>query len=205
MVVLQFSGCMKRVHVLASPIFNNVSKNVIIMKKEIWRDIPNYEGVYQVSNFGRIKSLSRIVKTQRVNRMVSERILSQGFNKNGYMTIHFCKNKHKKTRRVHQLVAIAFLNHEPSGMKLVVHHIDGNKSNNHVGNLQIITQRENTSKYRKGLTSKYTGVSWFKNTNKWNAQIQIKGKTKYLGHFNNELQASKAYQKALSELLSRKQ
>jgi hypothetical protein len=105
-----------------------------------------------------------------------------------------------KTRTVHQLVAGAFLNHKPSRYELVINHKDFNRSNNNVDNLEIVTTRENANQKHLKSSSQYTGVSWDKNRNKWSSQIVINKKLKFLGRFINELDASKAYQKALKDL-----
>jgi hypothetical protein len=90
----------------------------------------------------------------------------------------------------------------PCGYERVVDHIDFNPLNNHVSNLQIISQRENRSKdtWRKNPASQYTGVSWHKASQKWRAQIGINGKKKGLGLFSSELEAHEAYQLALQNL-----
>jgi hypothetical protein len=101
---------------------------------------------------------------------------------------------------VHQLVAMAFLNHTPCGMNLVVDHINSNKLDNRVENLQLITQRENSSKDIKNKTSKYTGVSWCKHRGKWLSQIYLNKKTYNLGRFNCELSAHLAYINKLKQI-----
>ncbi|MCP4354353.1 MAG: hypothetical protein GY793_01730 [Proteobacteria bacterium] len=169
--------------------------------KEIFKDIPNYEGLYQISNLGRVKSLKRISFSKRHNkyRTISERMLKQSIS--GRYKIVALNNCGKlKSFRVHQLVAIKFLNHKPNRCKLVVDHIDNNPLNNNVSNLQIITNRENTSKDRKNGTSKYIGVSWCKRSKKWIAYITINGKNKNLGSYDCELNASIAYNAALIKL-----
>ena len=165
---------------------------------EIFKDIPNYEGVYQVSNLGRVK---RIFKGGR-----------EKFNKltklnNGYLAVQLSLNNKGKIFQVHQLVAMAFLNHKPCGHLLVVDHIDNNPLNNALSNLQVITHRKNVSKINKrnkAYSSQYTGVTWHKVARKWISQIQINGKTKYLGLFSDELDAYKAYEKTLNENLTYK-
>jgi hypothetical protein len=158
------------------------------MIEEIWKDIPGYEGIYQVSDLGNVKSL----------RFNKEKILKPGVNGSGYYTVVLCKGK-RKTKKVHKLVAMAFLNHNPDGYKLVVDHKDNDKLNNILSNLQLISQRENSSKDKKG-TSKHTGVSWDKERNKWKSSISINGKLKNLGRFNCELAAHHAYEKKLDEI-----
>ena len=166
---------------------------------EIWKSIEGCED-YEISNLGRVKSLARTVIFSD-GRVVSrkEKFLKLSVNDRGYLIVSLCKDTKSKTKKVHQLVAIAFLNHTPDGNKLVIDHIDNNPLNNKLGNLQIITHRENTSKDRKG-SSQYTGVSWHKPCKKWIARIYINGKSKNLGRFKDELEAAKAYQTALKEL-----
>ena len=116
------------------------------MQNEVWKDIPNYEGMYQVSNFGNVKSLSRKICNHRGCYISKEIILKYGIDKKGYKTVALCKESKLVTFRVHKLVAITFLNHIPCGYKLVIDHIDENPLNNNVENLQLITQRENAVK-----------------------------------------------------------
>lgn len=169
-------------------------------QKEIWKDIPNYEGYYQVSNIGRVKSLERKVKGKG-ERLISEKILKPYYTGGGYDAVALMKNGIKKTSQIHKLVAIAFLGHKPCGHNQVVDHIDNNKLNNRLDNLQLTTQRHNLSKDRKGGTSKYTGVSWDRNANKWVAKIRLNGKNNHLGLFENEIEASKAYQDRLKIII----
>jgi len=125
---------------------------------EIWKDVLNYEGLYQVSNLGRVKSLKRKVRHFSGERLVLERILKGGVNDKGYILVNLGKKGTKKVFAVHKLVAIAFLNHKPCGYKLVVDHIDNNKLNNKLENLQIITQQENVLKSKINFTQHFEGV-----------------------------------------------
>jgi hypothetical protein len=172
------------------------------MENEIWKDIPNYEGHYQVSNFGNVKSLSRWYKSGcgYKLRFREERMLTKSIGDVGYLFVSLWKNGKVKGFRVHQLVAIAFLNHKPNAYKKVVDHIDNDPSNNRLENLQLITQRHNSSKDKKGYTSQYVGVCWYKQRNVWRAGIMIKGKRIYLGYFNNEIDAHLCYQNKLKQL-----
>lgn len=168
------------------------------MKKEIYKDIADYEGLYQVSDLGNVKSLSRvIVRGNGRKQTFKERILKMPLSSHGYRNVNLSKNGVIRLKTVHTLVAVAFLNHEPNGYEIVVDHIDNNPLNNRLDNLQLITQRENVSKNKEGGTSKYVGVSWSKSRNKWVAMIQIGNKNKNIGGFTNELEASEAYQKEL--------
>ena len=169
--------------------------------KEIYKDIPGYEGLYQVSNLGDLKSFDRLVS----HRYGGYRLL-KGKNKKatktniGYLVVNLSKNGKNKTFNIHQLVAMAFLNHIPEGHKIVVDHIDNNKTNNRLDNLQLITPRENTSKDKTGYTSEYIGVSWNKKRRKWVSTININGQVIFLGRFNNEYEAHLKYQEKLKML-----
>jgi len=173
------------------------------MEGEVWKDIIGYEGLYEVSNMGRVKSLARMVYNGHVYFPTKDRILKDTLT-HGYHTIALCTHGAKKTTYVHQLVAVTFLNHIPNGRKMDVDHINGDTTNNRVENLRIVTHRfNNTEGFRKDkdkLTSIYTGVSLHRVSNKWRSSIQINGKRKYLGYFANELDASTAYQNELSKL-----
>tara|TARA_R110000803_G_scaffold49518_1_gene102987 strand:- start:163 stop:720 length:558 start_codon:yes stop_codon:yes gene_type:complete len=162
---------------------------LLIMIVEEFKDIPGHEGVYQVSNLGRVKSL----------RFNKEKLLKHRLNKAGYHRVNLHKSGEQKTIFIHQLVASAFLGHTINNSKLVVDHINNDKSNNNIMNLQLISNRENSTKDKVGGTSKYIGVSWRKDCSKWNAEISIKGKTIKLGLFTCELAAAKAYQDKLEE------
>ena len=98
-------------------------------------------------------------------------------------------------------VSVSFLNHKPCGHKIVVDHINNNKENDKLYNLQLISNRENTVKDIKGGTSKYTGVCWNKRQCKWQSAIQINGKGKHLGYFKSEKKASQAYQNELKKIV----
>jgi len=156
-------------------------------KNEFWKDIPNYEGYYQVSNLGRIKRVS----TNKIRKSHKE--------KNGYYRVTLSKDGVRNIYGVHQLVAFAFLNHNTDKRNIVVDHIDNDTSNNHLDNLQIVSNRVNTSKDRKGGTSKKIGVHYQKSNNRWIAQICINGKQKYLGCYKTELEASKIYHKTIQK------
>ena len=153
------------------------------MNQEVFKPIPGYEGIYEVSNLGNVKSLERI---NAIGRKQKERILKPRATR-GYYGISLYKDNKSKSRTIHQLVAEAFLNHKPCGLKLVVNHIDVNKQNNKSDNLEIVTNRENSNRKHLKSSSKYVGVSWYKERNKWLSFIRINGKQKYLGSFSKEL------------------
>ena len=118
----------------------------------------------------------------------------------GYLKVTLSNESKNTTRTIHQLVAISFLGHDETNLKLVVNHIDFNKQNNHVENLEVVTYRENSNHRPKIHSSDYPGVYWREKTQKWQVAIRINGKKKYLGSFDCEIEASESYQKALREL-----
>ena len=160
---------------------------------EIWKNITGFEKHYQISNFGSVKSLQR-------KKVLEDKILKQNIDGRGYYVVNLSLKGEYKTHQVHKLVAKEFLNHESKGFSKIIDHKDNNPLNNHVDNLQIITVRENTSKDKINGSSKFVGVSWNKRAKKWMSSIRIKGKLKYLGYFDDEIKASKAYQKELEKL-----
>ncbi len=159
---------------------------------EVWKSIPNYEGLYEVSNLGRVKSLAN-------NKNRKERFLKPCISKTGYYYIGLYKNAIVKKYKAHQLVAISFLNHTPCGHDLVVDHINDNKIDNRVDNLQIVTTRFNSHKTQDNYSSKYKGVNWHKASKKWTSQIIINKKKIYLGLFKCELSAHITYINKLKE------
>lgn len=168
--------------------------------EEIWKEIPGFKH-YHISSLGRIKSLSRtIVTSTGVVRITKDIILKQSKCNHGYNSVCLTINKKKHSKRIHKLVAMAFLNHIPCKMKQVVDHIDNDKSNNNLENLKLTTQRDNASKDKKNKTSKFTGVHWDKQRNKYVARIRNGNKVFNLGGFKCELEASKAYQYKLKEI-----
>lgn len=154
---------------------------------EIWKDIPNYNGFYQVSNHGRVKSISRKINTHGGSRCNKCKILRLSINAGGYYSVMFSKYNVKKRMVVHQLVAICFLNHILNGFNLVINHVDGNKINNNPNNLEIVTQRYNTSdgflRYYK--ESKYTGVT--RARKRWRCTLTINKKSDYLSEYDAHL------------------
>lgn len=134
------------------------------------------------------------------NKYKKERILKPKLGSTGRYRVNLCVNNIRKDTQIHQLVAIAFLNHVPCGFDIVVDHINNNKLDNRLVNLQLISQRENSNKDRKNESSKYRGVTWDKKAKRWLSQIQVNGKKVYLGRFKSEEEASVAYQNKLATL-----
>lgn len=106
--------------------------------EEIWKDIKGYEGLYKVSNLGRIK---RILFVNNIIVKKQDKILKNQKHSAGYNIITLTKNSQQKICLIHRLVAEAFL--EKIDGKTYINHKDGNKSNNSVDNLEWCTQKEN--------------------------------------------------------------
>lgn len=168
--------------------------------KEIWRDILNHEGYYQVSNLGNVRGIKRTIRrSDGVDYTYKKRIRKPHKHISGYLMVTLrAVSGIIKTYKVHQLVAIAFLGYVQDGYKThIVNHIDNVKENNKLSNLELVTPRYNTSCHKKNGTSKYTGVSYHSGDKKWLSSIQISGVNISLGRHDNEIDGYKTYQKAL--------
>lgn len=111
--------------------------------EEIWIDIKGYEGLYQVSNLGRVRSLTRIIYDEKNDRkyLLNGKILNQFDNGRGYMTVHLRKKNRRCVKYVHRLVAEAFLNNYNENK--TINHRDFNTKNNNVNNLECCSLKEN--------------------------------------------------------------
>ena len=144
---------------------------------EIWKPIHNYEEFYEVSNYGNVRTIPRQVKHSRnkeYSRSVKSKLLLKSRNQQGYFKVLLSKEGIKKTHLIHHLVAESFLNHYNRNNFICVDHIDENKLNNNVNNLQIITKKENTKKSFDFKLEKFVkGDYWFHNTGSLNLIIDI--------------------------------
>lgn len=151
------------------------------MENELWVPILGYEKTHEVSNFGRVRNISKFNK----------RILKPRKTNDGYLYLELCVNYFRTAKKIHKIVVESFCG-EHKGMS--VNHIDGNKLNNFIGNLEIVSVRENcihrSRMFKK--SSKYANITWDKQHQKWRAQVYINGKQNYIGIFECE---EKAYQK----------
>ena len=164
---------------------------------EQWKKINNFDN-YEVSNYGNVRSLN--YKQQGIVQLLKTSVYKN------YLKVTLFKESKSYTFRVHQLVAVAFLNHTICGMKKVVNHIDFNTFNNNVSNLEVVTHRQNTNQKHLLSSSRYIGVSKHvykgvnKTTVKWHASIKHNGRKIRLGNFDNEFDAHIAYETKLKEI-----
>lgn len=174
--------------------------------EEIWKDVVGYEGLYQVSNMGRVYSLPKEwVSGNNSIQKHKGKILMASKNSSGYYIVDLRKNNKRKSKKIHQLVAESFLGHIPCGYDLVIDHINDNPLDNRLENLQIVTHRFNIYKTRGKYSSQYKGVTWNKKSKKWRGYINFNGRENHLGLFENEYDAHLAYQEALKKHESMKQ
>ena len=146
---------------------------------KIIKDFPNYK----VSNKGEIFS------------NITKRILKKTISKRGYHIIRLSRNKKSYTKYIYKLVAQEFLKHTPSGYEEVVDHIDRNRLNDNLDNLQLLTQRRNSIR-SKDVNN--IGVSYY--NGKYYARIWFEGINYYLGTFTTQKEANEVYLKQLENV-----
>lgn len=153
---------------------------------EKWKKILGFEN-YEVSSFGNIRSIK------------SGNILKGGKDRNGYKCVNLRSCNKTYFRPIHRLVAITFLKIDKE--KKCVNHIDSNKENNKIENLEFCNYYENNThmKLKSGKTSKYAGVSYCKNRKKYSSSIRVNGNNCFLGRYENEIDAYNAYLNALKK------
>ena len=174
------------------------------LENEIFKDISGYEGLYIVSNLGRVVSLEK-------NNAYKEYLKSFELSK-GYPRLTLNKNGKGKHFFIHRLVAKAFIPNPEN--KPQINHINGIKTDYSIDNLEWCTPKENiehsirtglagTNSHRKHKTNKsgYIGVHFHKHCNKWTARILVNSKRISLGYFIDVIEAAKAYDKALDKYL----
>lgn len=157
------------------------------LEGEIWKDVVGHEGLYLVSNKGRVINLKKKDSPYVMSTKNSER----------YERVNLSKNKIVKKPCVHQIVMRAFV----GVSDMDIDHINGERKDNRLENLEYVSHRENTSRYYKKIetSSKYIGV--YKTDNKykvWQSAIFANKKTVYLGAYFTEEEAACAYKIALN-------
>lgn len=161
---------------------------------EIWRDIPNFEGLYQVSNHGRVKSLCRLSKQ---NHLLKESIRRCGIKEHELNITLRDHDSHRHCLCVNRLVAFVFLPTPENEKKYVVFYKDGNYYNCHVDNLfygttdalsNKLTDRNDRRSYFIGVYRQQKHIKAY-----YIAQSHLNGKQIYIGLFHTEIEAAKAY------------
>lgn len=172
---------------------------------EIWKDIPGYEGKYEVSNLGNVRSLN-------YNHTGEIKLLKQGTNKKGYKLVNLCKNGKQKCYLIHRLVAMTFIPN-PNNLP-IINHKDENKVNNNVNNLEWCTyeynnnygtRNERTSESHKGKKGCWYGKQ-LSEEHKKKISESLKGKTskpilmydkkgKFIRRFNSITEANEYFGK----------
>ena len=162
------------------------------MEGEVWKDVQGYDGYYQVSNFGRIKSLSRDIFNGMGYYLKKEKILKQVPSNHGYCAVTLYIENIGKQFLVHKLVASAFVKNLLNKEKVI--HIDFIKKNNSSNNLEWATSLETVcyQMTNQKSSSRFIGVSFRKNRNKWISTIIINKKLIYLGSFKTQEEAYQA-------------
>lgn len=132
---------------------------------EIWKDVAGWEGLYEVSDFGRVRSRDRVMENGgAVGRYIKRgRILHGTADPNGYLQVSLCDDRGQQRRRVHTLVAGAFLGPRPVGLDVC--HFNGNKSDNRSANLRYDTVRANL------LDRHHQGKRWTRGSEMYNAKL----------------------------------
>lgn len=158
---------------------------------EVWNDVKNFEGYYQISDQGRLKSVARtIVRSNGVHHRVRERIIKCGTNPKGYLIAQLSKNCQSSLITVHRLVLSTFKNES----ELQVNHINGNIQDNRLLNLEYVTNVENMNhRYTDFGNKKKYGVTFDKARGLWSTGISVNGKRINLGRFDCKNEAYEAF------------
>jgi len=162
-----------------------VSADTLSLQDQIWKPVYGYEGRYEVSNYGIVRSL--------LNNRVH--YLKSFISRHGYYNVQLCKNGKMYHHKNHRLAAQSFIGYD----ERQVNHIDGDKLNNHISNLEYVTNRENLNHRLLGKTKRLRGVHKTSKSSLFRAVIGINGKIYHLGSFETELEAHQAYLDALAK------
>ena len=170
------------------------------LAKEIWKPVKGYEGLYIVSNCGKVVALSKswICGDKNITRNKDQVELTPIFDNKKYLQVTLSKNRISRTIKVHRLVWEAFGNKPRAGFD--IDHIDNNPLNNNINNLQLLSHRQNTTKakLREDLPTGVYRDNRLQSV-RYYSRIQINGKNHYLGKFITIQDAEKAYQNALKQ------
>jgi len=168
-----------------------------ISQIEGWKDIPDYEKLYEASDLGRIKGISRLVDSGKGFYRIPDRILKQSNGSEEYLVLSLSKDNKSIKHRVNVLIAMAFMGHISGNHDKIVDHVFQNRKDNRLCVLQIISQRKNTNQKHLESSSNHIGVYFHNTHKKWCSAIRILKEKIHLGAFEKEEDAAKAYNIAL--------
>lgn len=136
------------------------------MEIEIWKDIPDYVGLYQASTWGRVKSLGRLTPQKH---LIKESFLNLILNNRGYLTVNLCRDGKQITKGVHSLVLEVFVGPRPKGYECC--HYDGCRTNNHLENLRWDTHLNNMLDTVRHGTAPWMHNTWSKGEDNSQAKL----------------------------------
>lgn len=185
-------------------IMRTISEAFDRIENEIWKPVVGFEKLYLVSNVGRVMALKKTVSHPNSGvKTYPKKILCQCINKGGYYQLDLSNNCISKKNSVHKIVAMAFIGYVPQ-KGYVINHIDGNKLNNNVCNLEVVTHRYNNSFAIRKITksSKYVGVnlSCKNNIKYYTSYISINNIRINLGRYKSEVIAGSMYKIAYDNI-----
>jgi len=153
---------------------------------EEWKPIEDYDN-YEISNLGNVRNKKR------------NKLLTPIINNKNYYQLNLCKNNKRKNFQLHRLIAIAFIPN-PNNLP-ITDHIDKNSLNNSIDNLRWVSHSQNqyNKQKRKNTTSKFRGVFFKKENNKWCSTIYIEKKMIYIGFFDTEEEGAIAFNEAIKK------
>lgn len=165
-------------------------RGCFLPQMEEWKPLKNYEGLYEISNYGSIKGLIKPGNWR-------ERILVKGMTHDGYPSVVLNKNSRWGTHTIHTLIWDAFGDKPRDGHRLQVDHINNDRTYFLVHNLQLLNEFQNMGKSRRRMksSSRFVGVYHRKDNGHWNAYIQHNKRRLHIGQFKTEIEAALAREK----------
>ncbi len=153
------------------------------LKEEVWKDIEGYEGMYQISSLGRVRSVRRS-RTGPTGGVIKERVLKRCYNDAGYPHVTLSRDNIRKTKLVHRLVANHFITTKHKG--LLIHHKDGDKTNNNITNLEFVTPKQHYDREPKMRAGLWIGAKYGRKYSKPIVQYTLEGErvAEYSGAYN---------------------
>lgn len=169
-------------------------------KDEIWKDVPNYEGIYRVSNLGRVMRIWKYKAAFIKKHGITEKtyILSPIFS-GGYNGVGLYKDKKYKHFSIHRIVAMAFLGFDPSVPDSFINHIDVDRFNNCVDNLEIVTARENQHRKTNNVYEGFEPCIYIEK-GLFLLKLEYLGESYYLGRYSCKDNAIKVRNIALERI-----